>query len=181
MASNSSTNNIITLTEEDVPRAKLKRRPEESSVMELERWLECHGGKKKGLEAELIKRVCGLMEINKKVDLKVDGGKWYETKPMKKPSIDDIQNLLSITEEQNEGPTILDGWGNFPSQTLPSMFNHGNIYHYLVELLSSIELEHDNMGDEIGVEAAAIPFRKGRQLLDSGFVEDIQEAMDDES
>ena len=144
MASNSSTNIIITLTEEDVPGAKLKRRPEESSVMELERWLECHGGKKKGLKAELIKRVCGLMEINKQVDPKVDGGKWYETKRMTKPSIDDIliQNLLSITEEQNERPTTLDGWGNFPSQTLPSMFNHGNIYHYLMESLSSIELEH---------------------------------------
>ena len=102
---------------------------------------------------------------------------------MKKPSIDDIliQNLLSITEEQNERPTTLDGWGNFPSQTLPSMFNHGNIYHYLVESLLRIELEHDNMGDEIGAEATAIPFRKGRQLLDSGFVEDIQDAVDDES
>ena len=46
--------------------------------------------------------------------------------------------------------------------------------------LSTVELEHENMGDDIVVDATAILFRKGRKLLDSGFVEDIQDAVDGE-
>ena len=117
MASYSCTNNIniITLTEDDVPGSKLQRSPEESSVMELQRWLECRGEKEKGLKADLTTRVCGLMKINKKKSIPKLMGKWYEMKCMKQPSLDAIltqdslsiiQDSLSIITEVQNVPTI---------------------------------------------------------------------------
>ena len=51
-------------TEEDVPGAVLMKYPSECSVLELKRWLECHGGKMIGKKQELIDRVRGCLAIN---------------------------------------------------------------------------------------------------------------------
>ena len=45
------------LNEEDVPGAKFKKIPKDCSVIELKRWLECHGLQKKGNKTELVERV----------------------------------------------------------------------------------------------------------------------------
>ena len=71
--------NRVVLVEDDVPGAKLVKKPEECSVEILKRWLECHGLKKSGKKSELINRVnqsIGLI----KVEPKVDGEKWYDIK-----------------------------------------------------------------------------------------------------
>ena len=70
----------ITLSEKDVPGASLAKYFSNCNVEELKRWLECHGQKKSGKKPELIDRVRGCTRIGVKVDSKVDGGKWYETK-----------------------------------------------------------------------------------------------------
>ena len=40
--------NRVVLEEEDVPGARLRKDPQDSLVVELKRWLECHGLKKIG-------------------------------------------------------------------------------------------------------------------------------------
>ena len=69
-----STSERIVLSEEDVPGAKLKKLPRDCTVLELNRWLECHGLHKKGNKTELVERV-NLSMGKIKVDPKVDGGK----------------------------------------------------------------------------------------------------------
>ena len=64
--------NIITLTDEEVPGAKLPNEPGKCSVMQLERWLECRGQRKTGKMFDLAERVRACMPLN--IDLKVDGG-----------------------------------------------------------------------------------------------------------
>ena len=56
------------------------REPSECSVEELKRWLECQGQNKSGKKHELVERVKGLLQLNVKVDPKVDGGHWYNVK-----------------------------------------------------------------------------------------------------
>ena len=103
----------VVLVEEDVPGEKLAKNPEECSVIELKRWLECHGLKKGGRKSELVERVSqsrGLI----KVDPKVDGGKWYELK---------LRGTIPCTSKEFSEPlTPIGGWRNFPGSTVPSMF-----------------------------------------------------------
>ena len=64
------------LSEEDVPGAHFSRDPAEYSVLELKRWLECHGEKKSGRKQELIERIRSCILLKKGIDPKVDYGKW---------------------------------------------------------------------------------------------------------
>ena len=68
------------LKEDDVPGAKLTKPPEKCMVEELKRWLECHALKKSGKKNELILRVNDALKLNLPVDVKIDGGKWYNLK-----------------------------------------------------------------------------------------------------
>ena len=49
--------NIITLTDEEVPGAKLPIEPEKCSVIQLERWFECCGQKKTCQKFDLVERI----------------------------------------------------------------------------------------------------------------------------
>ena len=64
---------------------------------------------------------------NIKVDPKVDGGKWYELKRsgscISQPDI--IQDIPN------------SGWSLFPSKNIPTMFNYGHVYYYLVESINA--------------------------------------------
>ena len=127
--------NHVVLVEDDVPGAKLVKKPGECSVEILKRWLECHGLKKSGKKSELINRVnqsIGLI----KVDPKVDGGKWYDIKS-KGEGLPTSSNKLEIT-------TPARGWNNFPGTNIPSMFNYGHIYFYLVESVDEMFLSDDS-------------------------------------
>lgn len=44
------------LMPEDVPGAVLQQNVEDCSVLELQRWLECRGLKKRGAKSELVQR-----------------------------------------------------------------------------------------------------------------------------
>lgn len=76
----------------------------------------------------------------------------------------------------------ISGWHPFPSKALPKHFKYGNIYHYLVESVTSfdsIELCSDTDSDaEIGQSSSDVhtskPFTKGRNLFRSGHVKNMK-------
>lgn len=77
----------------------------------------------------------------------------------------------------------ISGWHPFPSKALPKHFKYGNIYHYLVESVTSfdsIELCSDTDSDaEIGQSSSDVhtskPFTKGRNLFRSGHVKNMED------
>ena len=160
----------IVLHEHEVPGAYLSDNPEDCNVMLLKRWLECHGLKKSGKRNDLIERVKQAMSANQPVDLKVDGGKWYDAKKAKicSPSTS-VKGDIAIFPS--------DGWKPFPTQNIPLHFNQGHIYHYVVESSSTDnhgdDSDEDSQGD--GFTSTAKPLRKGQMLVESKFVENIQD------
>ena len=74
-----------------------------------------------------------------------------------------------------------DGWRVFPSQNIPSNFNYGHVYFYLVESVSSasnIEDSESDDGDNLYDTCDTVtakPLKKGRNLLKSGFIENIHD------
>lgn len=162
----------LILTEDDVPGAKLLKDVCECTVVELKHWLECHGQKKCGKKAELQERVRGSTLLDFKVDPKIDDGKWYNLKKCGK-----------VVEHQNinfkDDAFPVQGWKEFPSLNIPTMFNYGHVYHYLVESVDHLlETEGDN--DDFAEDTVtAKPLRKGRNLLESNFIENLQNVDDD--
>ena len=70
-----SEDKLVFLCEDDVLGAKLNKSPKDCTVLELKRWLECHGLKKCGKKSELVERV-GISIGKVSVDPKVDKGVW---------------------------------------------------------------------------------------------------------
>ena len=172
----------VVLEESDVPGAKLSKHPSQCLVEELQRWLECHNLKKSGKKDELIERVSNALTQNLPLDPKIDGGKWY--------------NLKSIQQtdpegSQNRREPLLTGWKPFPSRNRPPNFNYGHVYYYLVESIDTTrttilttkpsnnvidddsDYDDDPSGSDGGITAKSL--RKGRWLLKSNFVEDVQD------
>ncbi|EDO34413.1 predicted protein [Nematostella vectensis] len=165
---------LVSLTEDDVPGAKLPRDITDCNVFELKRWLECHGQKKGGKKADLQERVSQCIGLGLKIDPKVDGGKWHRIKAEKQsktinlsPSSRDVDKLANFPDT---------GWKTFPSMNIPAMFNYGHIYHYLVESVAQL-CANDEEEREMNIEDSVTekPLRKGRSLVTSGFVENIQD------
>ena len=156
----------IKLLEEDVPGAKLVKEPKDCSVVLLKRWLECHGLKRTGKKCELVERVLishGVVPV----DPKVDGGKWYDIKRQK--------DQRSITAKPVNVP--VSGWYTFPSKNIPINFNYGHVYYYLIESIDGNDdaVMIDDEDESSGGDSTAKPLRKGRLILSSGFVENIQD------
>lgn len=173
--------NYTILKEEDVPGAKLTKKPENCIVEELKRWLECHGLKKSGRKQELVKRVEDALKMNLPVTPKVDGGRWYKIKLDKSKEGQQATSSSSADNTTTERPT--DGWRDFPSRNLPANFNYGHVYFYLVESIStaagvpddSDDPDDDNLYDNCDTVTAK-PLRKGRNLLNSeGYIENIHD------
>ena len=56
------------------------------------------------------------------------------------------------------------------------MFNYGHVYHYLIETVQNECIDSDN--EELGCDhdtVTAKPLKKGRNLLESNFVENVQD------
>ena len=159
----------VILVEEDVPGACFSKDPAEYSVVELKRWLECHCVKRTGKKQDLIDRVRGAIETKAGIDPKVDGGKWYDIK-RSSLQVEDAPAVWKIPGED---------WKSFPSCDIPSMFNYGHVYHYLVESISQFATgnndEDSNDESNTGYTATAKPLRKGMNLMKSDFISDIQD------
>ena len=77
-----------------------------------------------------------------------------------------------------------------PSQDIPVNFNYGHVYHYIIEsvnnrfLPNSGTLDQDeNLNDNIDDEdtVTAKPLRRGRWLVKSGFLENIEDCKTNEN
>ncbi|MEO0685993.1 MAG: hypothetical protein AAFY76_13370 [Cyanobacteria bacterium J06649_11] len=117
------------------------------------------------------------LKLDLPVDVKVDCGKWYDMKKNQETSTDASTPSTSTASIHNI-PT--DGWNVYPSKQLPANFNYCHVYFYLVEsastasnLVDSSESDGDTYDNCDTVTAK--PLRKGRNLLDSGFIENIQD------
>ena len=170
------------LKEDEVPGAKLLKEPEKCVIEELKTWLECHGLKKSGKKDELINRVRDGLKLNLPVDPKIDGGKWYNLKAKDSGS---IENTSSKTSIASLGDLPGDGWRLFPSKNLPANFNYGHVYFYLVEsaakasdIPDSSDSDEDNLYANCDTVTAK-PLKKVRNLLSSGFVENVQDNFDE--
>ena len=91
----------------------------------------------------------------------------------------------------NQVPFIsISGWRPFPSKTLPKHFNYGNIYHYLVESVTSVDFSiacndnDDNDEDQTGQSSEDLhtskSFTKGRNLFRSGHVKNMEDSQQKE-
>ena len=83
------------------------------------------------------------------------------------------------------GDLTTDGWRLFPSKNLPANFNYEHIYFYLVEsavkegnIPDSSDSDEDNLYGNCDTVTAK-PLKKGRNLLSSGFVENVQDNFDE--
>lgn len=147
-------------------------------MAELQRWLACHGQKKAGKKEEFIERVRGCMKINTKVDLGIDNGKWYDIKKQKSAQSTETSKTATMLHSPSTE------WKNFPSFNIPALFNYGHAYHYLIESISQFGCPHNSDSEsdnnDTGYTTTAKPLRKGKQLVDSGFVVDIQDYKDEQ-
>ena len=170
------------LKEDKVPGAKLLKKPEKCVIEELKRWLECHGLKKSGKKDDLINRVRDGLKLNLSVDPKIDGGKWYNLKTKDSAS---TKNTSSKTPIASLGDLPGDGWRLFPSKNLPANFNYEHVYFYLVESAAKASNIPDSSDSDEGNLYAncntvtAKPLKKGRNLLTSRFVKNVQDNFDE--
>ena len=93
----------------------------------------------------------------------------FATKVLKETS--DFQENDNLTSP----PFITStNWRAFPSNNIPSLFNHGHVPYYLLE---STPLNLDNTEDiEDGLgHMTDKPMKNGRKHVDSGFVHDMMD------
>ena len=159
----------------------MKQPPSKCTIPELKRWLECHNEKKKGLKDELVERVECCILLKKKVDPKVDGGKWYQLKAAVTVSTPTEQAQTSA--QASVPPLRQDVWKKWPSRNLPRMFNYGHVYHFLVESVSGMIIEDSSWEESDGNETAEDtitekPLRKGDRLWKSEFIDDVHDNED---
>ena len=111
----------------------------------------------------------GAIETKAGIDPKVDGGKWYDIK----------RSSLQVEDDPAVWKIPGEDWKSFPSCDIPSMFNYGHVYHYLVESISQFATgnndEDSNDESNTGYTATAKPLRKGMNLMKSDFISDIQD------
>ena len=138
--------------------------------------------KKSGKKAELIIRVRDGLKLNFPVDPKIDGGKWYNLKTEDSALIENTNSKTSIA---SLGDLPTDGWRLFPTKNLPANFNYGHVYFYLVESAakaSNIPDSNDSDEDSLYANCDTViekPLKKGRNLLSSGSVENVQHNFDE--
>ena len=125
----------------------------------------------------MIDRVRGCLAIKKAVDPKIDRGQWYELKRTH------LENNLTTSRPDLSIPN--QGWKVSPPFNIPQMFNYGHIYLYLVESISDLGIrnvsDEEDDGLESGFASTAKPLKKGMNLAKSGFVENIQDNLINDS
>lgn len=113
-----------------------------------------------------------------KLDPSIDGGKWQEAKQQ-------LQKQKDQQQQQSQQSPLLPivGWKNFPSKNIPSTFNYGNIYHYIVESVQNMpsvqdvedcDTNCDDNRDRVDLHTAK-PLRKGKTFFTSGHVQNMKD------
>ena len=132
------------MTEDDgVPGSKFEHNPDQYTVEQLKRWLKCRGLKTSGKRDELITRVsdCIKKGDHRVLDVSVDQGKWFAAKVTREN--EQISGKEFIKLNLRTVPDIpASGWRSFQSQDIPSLFNYGHIYHYVLELIQTVVVDN---------------------------------------
>ena len=102
----------------------------------------------------------------------MDDGKWFQLKVMgekkKQPVSSHPQPIMPIT-----------GWKPFQSCAIPTLFNHGHIFHYLVESIRFTgQSDSDSEGDSSYTTDK--PMRRGQQFVESGHVQNVSDTLSNE-
>lgn len=102
------------------------------------------------------------------IDINIDDGKWFTSK---------LSNEKSSTSPDIETviPPVL-GWKPFPSRTVPSNFNYGHIYHYLLESVKLLG-EDGSYEDTDLSHMTSKPLTKGEQYVKSGNVHSLMDTI----
>ncbi|KAJ3656290.1 hypothetical protein Zmor_015377 [Zophobas morio] len=123
---------------------------------------------------ELILRVQNCLDAGRshEIFIGVDNGKWYDLKRA-------LSNNSSSSSLQHSsaGSTSILKYGTFPSINVPLYFNKGHIYSYIVTQTFHSD-EYEFLNEESGTTEK--PFQKAKQFVDSGTLEDVQDACNDQ-
>ena len=135
--SSSNVSKARILTQNDgAPGLKFEQDPWNYTNAQLKRWLKCRGLKLSGKQGDLISRVRDCLKSGNHyvLDSSIDEQKWLQAKILKENKLNRI-HLKDLTV-----PEIpKSGWKVFPSQDIPSLFNYGHVYHYVLESLPVVE------------------------------------------
>ena len=88
---------------------------------------------------ELVTRVSDCIKKgNHRIsDVSIDQGKWFAAKVLKENT--EMRNDESMNSELTFVPTVpASGWRSFPSQDIPSLFNYGHIYYYVLKSIKTV-------------------------------------------
>ena len=116
------------------------------------------------------------------IDVTTDQGKWYESKLNDQcPTPNDPHST------QDASSAVKSKWVKFPGTSIPSMFNYGHIFHYIIETMPSLPAatwaggDDDDDQDDIDGQSSttAKPLRRGQQYVDSKYVSDLMDKEDD--
>ena len=133
------------LTQNDgIPGSKFEQGAGNCTNTQLKCWLKCRL-KLSRKRADLISFVCNCVKLGNHsvLDSSIDEGKWLQAKILKENKLNRI-HLKDLTVPG----TPKSGWKVFPLQDIPSLFNYGHIYHYVLESLPVVEENIDNTEDE---------------------------------
>ena len=71
------------------------------------------------------------------LNVSIDGGKWFAAKVL----YEELKRRETFNEKVAVSIVPEKGWRSFPSQDIPSLFNYGHIYHYVLESIQTVQLE----------------------------------------
>ena len=116
------------------------------------------------------------------LDVSIDQGKWFAAKIVKEN--EEISKNETIKVNICTTPDIpMSGWSSFQSQDIPSLFNYGHIYHYALESIRTVVVDHNQNDEEDDQGLGHMtdkPLKNGRKYVDSGFVHDLMDAKTNE-
>ena len=116
------------------------------------------------------------------MDVSIDQGKWFAAKVLKEN--EEISKNETIKVNICTTPDIpTSGWCYFQSQDIPSLFNYGHIYHYDLESIRTVVVDHNQNDEEDDQGLGHMtnkPLKNGRKYVDSGFVNDLIDAKTNE-
>ena len=118
---------------------------------------------------------CIASGSHRNLEPSIDDGKWYAAKALQEQKAQDEKkksNLVSL-------PAIPSaGWRKFPSQDIPALFNYGHVHFYALETFGNA-VNSDDSEEGVG-HMTDKPMKNGRKYVDSGFVHDMMDNVNDE-
>ena len=132
----------------------------------------CEGGTYRTYHFFSFYRVhdCINAGTDKRIDVSIDGGKWFDLKKKKQLPAIQIGDIPLLP---------YSGWKNFPGypDDIPKHFNRGHIHHHIVESVQFVNKDDisDESDDDIEDFHTAKPLTRGELLLKSKNILKVQD------